>query len=311
MPYELMVFSSLQSIKDYFASREAHVLITNDDRVIELSRDWNVTKIIKLSEERILDGLEQSMEFHPIFKYQSTELIVKEMLAYCEQNYYACQCNAYNALQGKIIAVYSPIGRCGKTLFSLALAESLAQKGRVLYINLEEYTGINGVLDMTAGVGLSEIMYLYRRASNSIGQRIRDIVVNKYSFDYIPPVSCPDDVVDVLAEEWSTFLEYIAGSMGYDYIVVDLGNLVSKPWNMFGCFDVIFMPELSTSVAQGKIHDFYNNLCNMGRQSLEEKIVRIEIPYDQMLDEDVITMEKIQWSIVGNFARKVVNERDL
>lgn len=43
--------------------------------------------------------------------------------------------------RGSLIGVYSPIHRIGKTKYALELGKELAEKGPVLYLNLEEYAG--------------------------------------------------------------------------------------------------------------------------------------------------------------------------
>ena len=40
-----------------------------------------------------------------------------------------------------IIGVFSPLGRCLKTSFALALGQILAKERAVLYLNLESYSG--------------------------------------------------------------------------------------------------------------------------------------------------------------------------
>ena len=55
----------------------------------------------------------------------------------------------------KRIAVYSPVGRTGKTGFALALGKEIAKKRRTLYLNLEEYSGFAGIV--SCGWGLDFI----------------------------------------------------------------------------------------------------------------------------------------------------------
>ena len=47
-----------------------------------------------------------------------------------------------------LIGVYSPVHRIGKTGFALKLGEQLGEEQPVLYLNLEEYAGVDHYLPM-------------------------------------------------------------------------------------------------------------------------------------------------------------------
>lgn len=91
-----------------------------------------------------------------MYKYQSGDCILQEVMA--------CYCIAPPqpglALMGKsglVMGVYSPVGRCGKTSFALALAHMLGKSQAVLFISLEEYSGFQS---WSAG-DMSRIFQMY------------------------------------------------------------------------------------------------------------------------------------------------------
>lgn len=310
IPYEIMVFTEKSALLEYLSVNEAEVLLTNDEEIISRGKDWKVHKFLKLSEERVADSISESMEYHPVFKYQSTENIIKEMMCYCAGGIVSSSFGIGSGLKGKVLGIYSPVGKCFKTTFSLALANALGKNARVLYLNLEEYTGLSDSLLQKNNGSLSEIMYMYRRGTAGLGMRLQDIIGHVGKFDYIPPVECPEDVVDVLPEEWTTFCSYAMSSMDYDYLVIDIGNLVKKPWYFFELADTIFIPEVQDEMGKNKIREFHEDMNNMGRGILLENSVSVRIPHDTEMEKGIRSMEQIEWSTIGGFARKVVNERD-
>lgn len=311
VPYEIIIFTEREAIWEYLQENGADVLLSNDEDILSWGKERGISKVLKLSEEQISANLCESVEYHSIFKYQSTEKLVKEMLSYCMEGFRNPDNEKRQGVSGRIIGVYAPVGRCYKTTFSLALADALSKNGRVLYLNLEEYTGLSdGIFKSSAG-SLSEIMYMYRRMTTNLSHKIREMTGTINQFDYIPPVEYPEDVVEVLTEEWITFFEFVINNVNYDYLVVDLGNLVKKPWQFFEIMDVVFVPEIEDIMGKKKIKEFVEILKNTGRGILLENLAFINIPYDSELKKGGITMGKIEWSAVGSFARKVVNERGL
>ncbi len=311
LPYDFMVFTEKSALLEYLSVNETEVLFTNDEEILFRQKEWKVHKILKLSEEQFGDLDCESLEYHPVFKYQSTENIVKEMLCYCTEGSFYSATGQKETLKGHILGVYSPIGRCHKTTFSLMLANVLGKKYRVLYLNLEEYTGLKeGLLKQSAG-SLSEVMYMYRRGFPGLRNRTQDMIEHLGKFDYIPPVECPDDVADILPEEWTTFLGYLLEAMEYDFLVIDIGNLVKKPWYFFEIMDTVFIPEAQDEWGKRKLKEFFDDMKTMGRGILLENSTMINIPEDEDLEKGMVTMEQLEWSTMGSFVRKVVNERGL
>lgn len=309
VPYEIMVFTDKNSLNDFLKSNEVEVFITNDEEMIREVPKGKVHYILKLSEEESTGSAGESTEYHPIFKYQSTEIIIREMLSYCAGEIYLAVNNLAKRTKGKVVGVYSPVGRCYKTAFSLAIANTLGKNGNVLYINLEEYTGLSDSLFRGNRTGLSEVMYMYRRNSAGLRQKLRDYICPVGKFDCIFPVECPDDVADILAEEWITFFQYLLDVSEYEFLVVDVGSIVKKPWCLFEIMNIIFMPEAEDSISRRKVEEFYQHMNMMGRGILLENIVKVLIPYDTEFSGGRVSIDTMEWSTLGAFARKVLNER--
>lgn len=309
VPYEIMVFTDKNSLNDFLKSNEVEVFITNDEEMIREVPKGKVHYILKLSEEESTGSAGESTEYHPIFKYQSTEIIIREMLSYCAGEIYLAVNNLAKRTKGKVVGVYSPVGRCYKTAFSLAIANTLGKNRNVLYINLEEYTGLSDSLFRGNRTGLSEVMYMYRRNSAGLRQKLRDYICPLGKFDCIFPVECPDDVADILVEEWITFFQYLLDVSEYEFLVVDVGSIVKKPWCLFEIMNIIFMPEAEDSISRRKVEEFYEHMNMMGRGIILENIVKVLIPYDTEFSDGDFSVDRMEWSTLGAFARRVLNER--
>ena len=65
----------------------------------------------------------------------------------------------------KVLGVYSPVGRCLKTSFALTIGKLLAQEERVLYLNLEEFSGLSVLMKEEYKSDLSDLLYFYNGGS--------------------------------------------------------------------------------------------------------------------------------------------------
>lgn len=311
LPFELMLFTDKGSLVEYLGNGEGQILITGDDEIIKKASQNKNLKIVRLSEELPEDMMAESAEYHPVFKYQSTENIIREVTAYCVGGADYINPCAIRCKKGYIVGVYSPVGRCYKTTFALAVANVLGKQGKTLYVNLEEYSGLSEDMLKASKGSLSELLYMYRRGSGGWRMRFNEIAGTLGRFDYIPPAVCPEDVSDVMTEEWVTFLDDMLERTEYEFLVVDVGTLIRQPENLLEIMNVIYMPVMEDVISQRKIKGFYDNMKRIGKGIFTENIEKITIPKVKELEKGEYSIEQIEWSALGSFARKVINERNI
>ena len=137
-PFQAMAFSDLEKLKEYGQTHDIEILLAGEN-VREKAKEVKAgLKMILCDGEFVSKG--EAKEEASVYKYQSGDCILQEVMA--------CYCIAPPqpglALMGKsglVMGVYSPVGRCGKTSFALALAHMLGKSQAVLFISLEEYSG--------------------------------------------------------------------------------------------------------------------------------------------------------------------------
>ena len=96
-----------------------------------------------------------------ILKYQRISNIYKNML-----REYADKAGEYadfgNRTSTKLIGVYSPVHRIGKTRFAIRMGKQLSQKFPVLYLNLEGNAGGNYYFPEDPGHDIGDLLYYMR-----------------------------------------------------------------------------------------------------------------------------------------------------
>ena len=82
------------------------------------------------------------------------------MAAYCETPEGKTDFPGLPASGTRIIGVYSPVGRCGKTSLALAMGQLLAREEKLLFITLDTFTGFFPVfVDEQWKRDLSDLIY--------------------------------------------------------------------------------------------------------------------------------------------------------
>jgi len=137
--FQVQVCSEIQHIQD------TDLLLISDEYTDEDRKCVNAGKIILLTGRGNC-----SKDSDVIYKYQPGEQILDEILKFCEEVYEENELFFSSALKkkGKIIGIFSPVHRIGKTAYALELGENMAASENVLYLTLKYMEELAVILKM-------------------------------------------------------------------------------------------------------------------------------------------------------------------
>ena len=122
-------FTECDSLSELKEREGVELLLIADSLLDWKVRSLGVENILVLSEGSIS---KENSSLPAILKYQSVDKIIKEIM----DSYIKLEPNEAEAVSCnenlRIIGIYSPIGRCGKTSLALTLGQLLAKKKKVL-----------------------------------------------------------------------------------------------------------------------------------------------------------------------------------
>ncbi len=266
---EAVVFSRPEVVMTCVPFREPDLLIMDDwraegeetaEKMQELEKAYGIP-VCRLTEQPSEEG---------IFKYQSVREICKALLTRLRD------ARGVVPRYSGSIAVYSPLGRCGKTALARALACTGGGRG-MLYIDMEEFT--------EADVH-SEVLY-------QIKQRIPDIyeaVVREQTMEegmMILRVSgMYSELKDVQPEDLKWLHEQLLQPGRYQSLIYDVGSAVLSDISCLQVFDRIYMPVLPDDVSRRKVDHFREILRKRKLGELLLRICPVELSEDAIRTGD-------------------------
>ena len=182
-----------------------------------------------------------------VYKYQCVDQILSEILETYFERTKENMMRSVKKESVKMLAVYSPIHRAGKTSFAVAFGKELARCKKVLYLNLEEYFGYGGIFTQADGGNLGDVLYYTRQENSNFGLRL-GMLVRKWMMDYIR--RCVSlDLKEVLWEEWEVLLKQIVEDSVYEVILLDVGECVQGLFQMLDLCDRILYANFERIVS--------------------------------------------------------------
>lgn len=209
-----------------------------------------------------------------VYKYQPGEALLAELIRQCGSRDPGENTFLKNVRkkQEKIIGIYSPVHRIGKTSYALRLGQKLAEEANVLYLNLETYGGVGGHFS-GEGQTLSDVLYYARQEEGNLGLMLTTIVGHKGKLDYVAPIQVSEDIKSVSGEEWTVLVKKIMEQSIYEILILDMDEGIREIYQILKLCNEIHMHTAEDKIGESKIRQFEEELTFLGYEDIRRKIM--------------------------------------
>lgn len=306
IPFEIRVFTSPETFLEYAKEHPVEILLISEKAMCEEVQKQEIGQIMILSEGAALPELEQ---YPNIYKYQSSNQVVREALAHYEvQNVCMPQSVALPRSEVAVIGIYSPVARSMKTTFALTLGQVLAKEEAVLYLNMENYSGFEYLLPVQGEQNLGDLLYFVRQKKGNLALKLSGMVQSMNNLDFVPPALSAGDIQATTAEEWLLLLSELVQFGSYQKILLDLGDGVAQLYEVLEVCSRIYMPVRSDRMAQAKLNQFEAQLRIHEKTAILDKITKLKLPYHRTVRKGAGYLEDLVWSELGDYVRELLQK---
>lgn len=210
----------------------------------------------------------------------------------------------------RVIGIYSPVGRCGKTGFALCLGEILAERQRTLYLNMEELGGFSErYLTQEGRADITDLIYYLREDPESIGYRLAGVTETFRKLDYIAPALRPRDLFEVRPEEWVQLVRHLAASQEYEVLLLDIGGRVQTALELLPVCRELYMPAVEDESARAKVQQFMQLLLLEKKEELQKKIIPLLLPEYRMEGRGLEYIHALVKGRMGEYVRRMLRRQ--
>lgn len=273
--FQVHVFSDVVELEQFAARNQMEILLITGRLMSENLHRFNIGKIILLSDG---DIYEEFSDYESIYKYQSAEHILKEILCYYAEYAKPVTGMYYGKKEFEVHGVYSPIGRCGKSALARALAGGFGKSKKTLLLDLQSFSACPEQLGEEELWDLADIIYFLRQGKKTFLYKLGSIVRSHGTYDYILPMKAPADLRSVTLAEWTELLEKLATDSDYQVIVLDFGNDVCGLFQLLSQCTRIYTPVLSDSDSKRKVRNFEWILKDENFEKVITSMQKVVIP---------------------------------
>ncbi len=284
-------FTSCEELAKFTEENRADLVLLSPELFQGFGDARKLGRVILLSEEQ---EQKTEPEYPAVYKYQSCDRILRKLMDFCAEQLPSEPGRVLRIQELKLIGIYSPIRRTGKTSFALALGKELAKHKRTLYLNLEEYSGFQVLYPYEEGRTLSELLYFLKQGKNTFACKLESVVYRMGSLDYIPPLRSLIELRYVNIRDWENLLDALSRETKYEVLILDLGDAVSGLFELLDRCDAVYMPVKQDETACAKLSQYEDTLKLLALEEILDKTQKIE-PFSGGVMEALVREEAKRW----------------
>ena len=281
--FKVYTFTEEAQLSSFMETHKIDVLLIDEAFTREQRKCFQAEQNFVLTKESCKDLDENEVE---IFKFQCADAILAEVLETYLRKSNVTILKKFKKQSKKILAVYSPIHRVGKTTFAMALSKELGKEKKTLYLNLEGYSSLR-----EEEKNLGDLMYYLGQEQEDLGARLSMLTRRRESLEYIAPMPMITDLKEITVNEWKHLLQRILEESIYENLVLDLDECVDGFFEILQLCDWVYMPVLEEESSQRKVCSFEETVRRLKRDEILRKTTRF------------IAKENME-----EYARKIVKE---
>lgn len=272
-PFQIQLFTSKETLKEYSTNHPISVAMIAEKDFTEEIKEFPIEHILLLGEEygKEVKGIKV------LEKYQSCEQMIRELLEWSSTEGILGRAMT-NGKELKLIGIYSPVGRCMKTSFAFVLGQLLSKKHKVLYLNMESYSGLGKLLQRDFSSDLSELIYYLQNSKEKFIYRLGSMTERVGGMDILPPFDSFLDFVSVSQEEWIQLFREIEKGSDYEYLILDLSDAVQGLFDILRICNVIYTLSREDGFAMAKIAQYEEILKQCSYEDIWNKTRHCIIP---------------------------------
>ena len=270
---KVYVCSSFEHVLELEQAKKIHIFIVDEEITYAQRTQIGANQVFVLTRGKVADLGEEEW---PIGKYQCADEIIRQVFEFyvdrTKENVMRCT----NKERARMVAVYSPIHRVGKTTFALALGRECAKSKKVLYLNLEEYAGME--VSQDTNMNLGDLLYYLRQGNGNLGIRLQAAVKEDERLDVVPPIPVVLDLKEVTWEEWEALITQLLENSLYEMVVLDVGESVQGLFPLLELCDRVYMPVLDDEISRRKVKQYQDNVEQLKLEKLKRITYQFVMP---------------------------------
>ncbi len=278
-PCEIERYTSATKLEELGQMEKTSLVIISEREFRKAQKTPPPDKLLILNET----GTDLGEEIHSISKYQSMDIVLEMVRVLTLKKADVIPGMIRHGNPMKLIGFYTPITRCLQTTFALTFGQLLARKHRVLYLNFENYAGLDYLMQYKEQGTVSDLLYYNECAREKLTAQLGLLIKSMNGLDYIPPMKSFEELHSVQCRQWLSLFKSFERVTEYEYVLLDLSESAEGLFEIMRACELIYTVTRDDAFSRAKI-DAYEQLLRASHgEDIAAKTRRCRFPVFQAL----------------------------
>lgn len=300
--YEIYVVDEVTELEILLTDVKNIVIISDRETVAEDLQEK--AKVLLLKEDMVEEEPSECEGIQYTSKYQEVYKIVERIEMMSEKTI-GKACGKRGKKEVSMIGVFSLEKETMQLPFSVLLAETFGDKGAVLLMDLQPYSGLSmEQSELDTPFGLEDLisiasteLYTSNRLMASIGHEQR--------WDYIIPAKNASCLTEVDGNVYQKIIRILFSEKGYEYVIVNFGALFSGIYEFMEHCEQFYLLKARGDGCSWREKAFLEELRRQGKEEFLRKIKWIDMPKEGIRENSWNQLAKNWlWSELGDQVRE-------
>lgn len=271
-PFEARYFSSVERMEKAFVQQRIEVILVSEELYREVNMRIEADKLIVLREKPQSGENKEDV----VWKYQAAANLMKQVLDILAKEG-GVHSHILRKKRLKVIGFYSPIKRVMQTSFIITFGQLLAKKTKVLYLNLEPYSGLERLMEHEFSKDLSDLLYYLQNGKNGFSCYLYSMTEKIGNLELLPPMRCQLDLISITEKEWKELLYEIEVCTEYEYLLIDFSDCIQGLYEILRSCDRIYSIADEDEHTTAKMEQYEKMLKQCGYEDVLETTRKISL----------------------------------
>ena len=302
-PFYAACFADKEALLGFLREHPVAVLLLPQELEDEDLKHLDVRQTLYLTDVR---GYTAVDSVPAVFRYQPVYRLKEELMRLQTCITDAGAPDEQAVFRTSFIGVQSPAGRTGKTGFALVLGILLAQTSKVLYMNLEPFSGLEAWFGESAEGGRSDLLF-------SMEVRGKDFPLEGcmrefHGLSWIPPARMAEDILKSEPGKVRDAVLEAAKRENFDVVILDPGTDYRMTEVFLPLLQKLYVPVARTGAQDEKTERFlrWTERVRVDAARITEKLT---LPVIRTFTTGKGYLEQLIWSEMGDYVRSLLGEK--
>ena len=291
---EAVGFTDPDILEDYLKNNRIRALLFSrenneegedkgqDNFIKRINENKNYKTIFLGDRQESAEGAEDDDGIRYLYKYQSMEDLLTQLNLILAEDQEEESSVGYDS-RINVSGIYSPQDKQSHPEIAAAIRrKQIPADARVLYINLEPFSGMEELLDYRKDTGIEDVIYYYKTNPGMLPKVLGKMKGSYCGMDVLTAPDNLDDLEELGKEGWPDFLAGLCRNGDYQYVLLDISSFSGRVIELVihcGNLYIPALPQTKDDRALDRMREFRQYFIDKGQEEYLKKIVEVQIDF--------------------------------